>query len=79
MLKAKLEDGLYTLEGSTIVGYVNAYIVQLYDHDKSILWHAREIIGLEFYSAEFNDFYKVWIARHKTARHTPLKMKLSRV
>lgn len=41
MLKAKLKDGLYTLVGSTIVGSVNASIVQLSIDDKARLWHMK--------------------------------------
>ena len=41
MLKAKLEDGLYTLAGSTIIGSVNASTVQLSNDDKEKLWHMR--------------------------------------
>ena len=39
MLKAKLEDGLYTLAGSTIIGSVNVSTVQLSNDDKAKLWH----------------------------------------
>ncbi|KAH0672246.1 hypothetical protein KY284_023333 [Solanum tuberosum] len=41
MLKAKLEDGLYTLAGSTIIGSVNASTVQLSNDDNAKLWHVR--------------------------------------
>ena len=41
MLKAKLEDGLYTLAGSTIIDSVNASIVQLSNYDKEKLCHKR--------------------------------------
>jgi len=41
MLKAKLEDGLYTLAGSTIIGFVNASTVQLSNDDKAKLCHMR--------------------------------------
>nr|XP_016457574.1 PREDICTED: uncharacterized mitochondrial protein AtMg00300-like [Nicotiana tabacum] len=41
MLKGKLENGLYTLAGSTIVGSANASTVQLSNDDKARLWHMR--------------------------------------
>ncbi|KAH0632801.1 hypothetical protein KY284_035587 [Solanum tuberosum] len=41
MLKAKLEDGLYTLARSTIIGSVNASIVQLSNDGKAKIWHMR--------------------------------------
>ncbi|KAH0764779.1 hypothetical protein KY285_000650 [Solanum tuberosum] len=41
LLKAKLEDGLYILAGSTIIGSVNASIVQLSNDDKAKLRHMR--------------------------------------
>ncbi|KAH0656305.1 hypothetical protein KY285_031187 [Solanum tuberosum] len=41
MLKAKLEDGLYTLAGNTFIGSVNESIVQLSNDDKAKLWHMR--------------------------------------
>uniref|UniRef100_A0A1S3YRG2 Uncharacterized mitochondrial protein AtMg00300-like n=1 Tax=Nicotiana tabacum TaxID=4097 RepID=A0A1S3YRG2_TOBAC len=39
MLKGKLENGLYTLVGSTIVGSANASTVHLSNDDKVRLWH----------------------------------------
>ncbi|KAH0638081.1 hypothetical protein KY289_037996 [Solanum tuberosum] len=39
--EAKLEDGLYTLAGSTIIGSVNASTMQLSNDDKAKLWHMR--------------------------------------
>ena len=41
MLKAKMEDGLHTIAGSTIIGSVNASKVQLSNDDKAKLWHMR--------------------------------------
>ncbi|KAH0776630.1 hypothetical protein KY290_008041 [Solanum tuberosum] len=41
MLKAKLEDGLYTFARSTIIDSVNASTVQLSNDDKAKLWHMR--------------------------------------
>ncbi|KAH0678662.1 hypothetical protein KY284_019747 [Solanum tuberosum] len=41
MLKAKLEDGLYTLARSTIIGSVNASTKQLSNNDKAKIWHMR--------------------------------------
>ena len=39
VLNSKLEDGLYILEGSTIIGSVNASTVQLSNDDKVKLCH----------------------------------------
>ncbi|XP_060194991.1 uncharacterized mitochondrial protein AtMg00300-like [Lycium barbarum] len=41
VLKSKLEDGLYTLAGSTIVGSANASAVQVSNDDKERLWNMR--------------------------------------
>ncbi|KAH0669113.1 hypothetical protein KY285_023271 [Solanum tuberosum] len=41
MLKAKLEDGLYTLAGNIIIGSFNASTVQLSNDDKEKLWYMR--------------------------------------
>ena len=41
MLKTKLEDGLYKLTGSIIIGSVNTSTMQLYNDDKAKLWHMR--------------------------------------
>ena len=41
VLNSKLEDGLYILEGSTIIGFVNASKVQLSKDDNEKLWHMR--------------------------------------
>lgn len=41
MLKAKLEDCLYTLAESIIVGSINASTVWLSNDDNAILWHMR--------------------------------------
>lgn len=41
MLKGNLENSLYTLAGSTIVGSANASTVQLSNDDKARLWHMR--------------------------------------
>ena len=38
MLKAKLEDGLYTLAGSIIIVLVNVSTMQLSNDDKAKLW-----------------------------------------
>ena len=54
MLKAKLEDELYTLARSTIIGSVNTSTVQLSNNDKAKLWHMRlghmSVRGLEMMS-----------------------------
>ncbi|KAH0652718.1 hypothetical protein KY289_030396 [Solanum tuberosum] len=41
MLKANLEDDLYTFAGSTIIGSVNASTMQLSNDDKAKIWHMR--------------------------------------
>ncbi|KAH0773644.1 hypothetical protein KY290_010781 [Solanum tuberosum] len=41
MLKARLEDGHYTLAGSTIIGSINTSTVQLSNDDKTNIWHMR--------------------------------------
>ena len=41
MVKAKLEDDLYTLAGFTIIGSVNASTMQLSNDDKAKLCHMR--------------------------------------
>uniref|UniRef100_A0A1S4A5X1 Uncharacterized mitochondrial protein AtMg00300-like n=1 Tax=Nicotiana tabacum TaxID=4097 RepID=A0A1S4A5X1_TOBAC len=54
MMKGKLQNGLYTLAGSTIVGSANASTVQLSNDDKARLWHMRlghmSACGLEMLS-----------------------------